>query len=319
MKAAVHNRYGPPEVLSVIELPTPAPGPGEILVRVRAGTVCAPDWRFRSATPGLIRIVAGLFHPARNRVLGMDFAGEVAGVGAGVTRWRPGDAVFGSAGMRMGGHAEFLVVKDGPSVQRAPAGFSAAEAAAIPYAGVTALHFLRAARLQPGAHVLVHGASGGVGTAMVQIARAFGARVTAVTSGRNRELVLGLGAERAVDYQTQDFSAEGPIYDVVADVVGKAGLAASLRAVRDRGAILHVAPEPGDALAALWAGKARGVRIIGGVALARDGDMAQLAGWAEAGCLRPPIERAFELDEIVQAHRLSQSGRKRGHVAVVMG
>ena len=319
MKAAVHNSYGLPEVVSIKRVPDPEPGPGEVLVRVEAGTVCAPDWRFRSAKPSLVRLMTGLTRPARDRVLGFEFAGVVAGLGAGVTRFAIGDPVFGSTGTRLGAHAERLAVKDGSSICPRPASLSAAEAAALSYGGVTALHFLRAAGAGPGQRVLVHGASGGVGTAMIQVARALGVTVAAVASGANLDFVRMVGADQAINRETTDFAAAGPLYDIVADCVGGAGLSASLRATKTGGAIIQVNPTLADMAAGLWRGVSRGVRVISGVALEKPGDLEQLARWAEDGLVKPPIGRTFALDDIVEAHRLSQSGTKRGHAVVIIG
>ena len=316
MKAAVHNRYGPPVVVEIKQLPDPAPAPGQILVRVEAATVCAPDWRFRSATPFLIRTMTGLMRPAKDKVLGFEFAGHVAALGEGVTRFAVGDPVFGAAGVGMGAHAELLCVKAGPSVQRRPPGFTAYEAAAIPYGGATALHFLRKAGVKVGDEVLIHGASGGVGVSMIQLAKHFGARVTAVASARNQGFVLGLGADRAIDYATADFSAEGARYDIVADCVGKATFAQCRRATKPGGGIVQVAPTLGAMLSGMFA--AGGRRVVAGVATGRPDDMAVLAEIAARGGLKPPIEQVFPLADIVEAHRLSESGRKRGHVAVAM-
>jgi NADPH:quinone reductase-like Zn-dependent oxidoreductase len=319
MRAAVHNRYGPPEVVSIRQTPDPAPGPGEVLVRVEAGTVCAPDWRFRSAQPALIRLVTGLTRPARDRVLGFEFAGVVAGLGAGVTRLAIGDRVFGTTGTRLGAHAERLTIKDGPSICRRPENLNPAEAAALSYGGVTALHFLRAARAGPGQRVLVHGASGGVGTAMIQVARALGATVTAVASGANLDFVRSLGAHAAINRETTDFAAAGTVHDIVADCVGGAGLTACLRATTSGGAVIQVNPTLADMAAGLWRGASRGIRVISGVALEKPGDLEQLAAWATEGLVRPPIGRSFAFDDIVEAHRYAQSGAKRGHAAVIIG
>jgi len=319
MRAAVHNRYGPPDVVTIRQVLDPAPGPGEVLVRVEASTVCAPDWRFRSADPALIRLVIGLTGPARDKVLGFEFAGVVAGLGAGVTRFAIGDAVFGSAGTKMGAHADLLCVKDGPSICRSPANLNPSEAAALSYSGVTALHFLRAARAGPGQRVLVHGASGGVGTAMIQVARALGATVTAVASGPNLDFVRSIGAHAAINRETTDFAAAGPVHDIVADCVGGAGLTACLRATTSGGVVIQVNPTLADMAAGLWRGASRGIRVISGVALEKPGDLEQLAAWAAQGLVRPPIGRSFAFDDIVEAHRYAQSGAKRGHAAVIIG
>jgi NADPH:quinone reductase-like Zn-dependent oxidoreductase len=316
MKAAVYNRYGPPEVVEIKSIRDPAPAPGQILVRVEAATVCAPDWRFRRAEPPLVRVMTGLMRPAKDKVLGFEFAGRVVALGEGVTQFAAGDSVFGAAGIGMGAHAELLCVQAGPNIQPRPESLTPAEAAAMPYGATTALHFLRKAAVKPGQEVLIYGASGGVGVSMIQLAKHFGARVIAVASGRNQDFVRSLGADWAIDYAVTDFSAEGPRYDIVADCVGKATFHQCRRATKPGGAIIQVSPTPGALLAGIFG--ADGRRIIGGVAASRPGDMALLAEIAAQGALKPPIEQVFPLADIVQAHRLSESGRKRGHVAVAM-
>lgn len=316
MKAAVYNRYGPPEVVGIKALPDPVPAPGQVLVRVEAATVCAPDWRYRRADPPLIRIMTGLIRPAKDKVLGFEFAGRVAALGDGVTRFAVGDSVFGSVGVGMGAHAELLCVKAGTNVQARPARLTPAEAAAIPYGGTTALHFLRKAGVTAGDEVLIYGASGGIGVSMIQLAKHFGARVTAVTSARNQDFVRSLGADRAIDYATTDFSAEGARYAIVADCVGKATFAQCRRATKRGGAILQVSPTPGAMMSGVFASGGR--RVVAGVATGKPGDLAVLAEIAAQGAFRPPIEQVFPLGEIVEAHRHSESGRKVGHVVVAM-
>jgi NADPH:quinone reductase-like Zn-dependent oxidoreductase len=316
MKAAVYNRYGRPEVVEIKALADPSPAPGQLLVRVEATTVCAPDWRFRRAEPPLIRIMTGLMRPAKDKVLGFEFAGRVAALGEGVTQFAVGDAVFGAAGVGMGAHAELLCVQAGPNVQARPPQLTPPEAAAIPYGGTTALHFLRKAGVKAGDEVLIYGASGGVGVSMIQLAKHFGARVTAVASARNQDLVRRLGADRAIDYATNDFSAEGAKYDVVADCVGKATFAQCRCATKRSGTILQVAPSLGATLSGMFASGGR--RVVAGVATCKPGDIAVLAEIAAQGALKQPIEQVFPLADIVEAHRLSESGRKRGHVAVAM-
>lgn len=224
--------------------------------------------------------------------------------------------MFGSAGVGMGAHAELLCVEAGTNVQARPVRLTPAEAAAIPYGGTTALHFLRKAGVAAGDEVLIYGASGGVGVSMIQLAKHFGARVTAVASARNQDFVRSLGADRAIDYATTDFSAEGAHYDIVADCVGEATFAQCRRATKRGGAILQVSPTLGAMMSGAFA--AGGRRVVAGVALGQPGDMALLAEIAAQGALRPPIEQVFPLGDIVEAHRLSESGRKRGHAAVVM-
>lgn len=300
MKAAVYERYGPPEVVVVRELPTPVPADDQLLVRVRATTVAAGDWRLRSANPFLARLFNGLLRPRRVQVLGFELAGDVEAVGKKVQRFRPGDAVFGFTGFSFGAHAEYCCVREGGKPSRAglialkPASVSYEDAAAVPVGALTAQGFLRRAGLAPGAEVLIYGASGSVGTFAVQLAVARGARVTAVCSGANAELMRGLGAAEVIDYTQEDFSAAGPRFDIVLDAVGKAERKQCKRALRPQGRFESVTGDP---------------------ALA-EGDLEALCALLEAGTLRPVIDRRFTLEEIVEAHRYVERGHKKGNVVV---
>ncbi|MGI0148267.1 MAG: NAD(P)-dependent alcohol dehydrogenase, partial [Thermoplasmata archaeon] len=229
MKAAVYSRYGPPDVLEVRDVAKPVPGDDEILVRVHATTVCAADWRMRKADPFFIRLLMGLRRPKRP-ILGLEFAGTVESVGKAVTLFREGDAVFGGTGFKFGAHAEYICLREGGLVMAKPVNMTFEEAAAVIFGAMSALHFIRKAKVQPGQRVLVYGASGSVGVFAVQLAKHLGARVTTVCSTSNLDLTKSLGADEVVDYTREDFSNAGKVYDVVLDAVGKSGFSRSLRA-----------------------------------------------------------------------------------------
>ncbi|HUF12145.1 MAG TPA: NAD(P)-dependent alcohol dehydrogenase [Longimicrobiales bacterium] len=322
MKAAIYERYGPPEVVEVRDVPKPQPGAGEVLIRVHATTVTTADWRARSlempAGFGTLgRLVFGVRGP-RKQILGSEVAGVVEAVGEGVTRSRVGDEVFAFDGYGMGGHAEYKRMRETGPIARKPANLSFEEAAALSFGGTTALHFLRKAKLQSGERVLVNGASGGVGTAVVQIARHLGADVTAVCSAANADLVRSLGAQRVIDYTTQDFAASGESWDVIVDTVGTAPYARSRRALREGGRLLLVLAPLSGLLGALWVSMTTRHKVIAGPAPERPEDLRALAEMAEQGAYRPFIDRTFRLDQIVDAHRLVDSGRKRGNVVVTV-
>src|SRR5512137_1530867 len=232
VRAYAYDRFGPPEVLQLKDFPTPVPGEHEVLVRIRATTVTAGDWRVRSLEVprgfGLLSRLALGFSRPRQPILGTELSGEVVEAGKAVTRFRVGDQVFGFTGARMGCHAEYRCLPEeghgrrDEAVALKPARLSHEEAAALSFGGTTALSFLRKARLRPGEKVLVVGASGGVGTAAVQLARHLGGRVTGVCGAANLELVRSLGAERVIDYASEDFTASGERWDVVVDTAGTA-------------------------------------------------------------------------------------------------
>lgn len=319
MKACVCDRYGGPERVSVREVPTPVPGPNEVLVRIMASTVSAADSRVRALrVPGgmatAARLALGLRGP-RKRVLGTELAGVVVAIGARVTRFAVGDRVLGFPGADFGCHAEYRAMADGDELVAMPLGLSFEEAASLPFGAMSALHFLRAAHVQPGERMLVVGASGAVGSALVQLGRVFGAEVTGVTSTANLDLVAGLGAARVIDYTATDILRCGERFDIVADMVGAVGFARYRHVLRPRGRMLAVAAEVPDMLAMAWA-PLWGLRVLAGPASARPGDLRQVADWAAQGVLRPVIDRCYAMDEIATAHAYVDSGRKRGSVVV---
>ncbi|HEV2364645.1 MAG TPA: NAD(P)-dependent alcohol dehydrogenase [Caulobacteraceae bacterium] len=316
MRAAVFERYGPPDVVQIREVTDPAVGAGEVLVKVRATTLSAADWRLRKAEPFFVRLMAGLTRPKRT-VLGLEFAGVVEKAGADASRFGVGDRVFGSAGFAFGAHAERLAVSE-DALTPAPDNLGDDGAAAILFGGVTALHFLRTASVAPGQKVLIYGASGCVGTSAVQLAKRFGATVTAVCSGANLDLVRAIGADEVIDYARGDFSSAGPVYDVVFDTVGKAGLGRSLRALRRGGILLQAAPAPLWWLAAPILAATGHAKIISGLARPEAGDREFFRRLIAAGELRPVIGARFAFEDIAEAHRYAESGRKVGSAVVIV-
>lgn len=322
MIAAVVTRYGPPDVVELQELSTPSPGRGELLVRVRASTVTAADWRIRSGDVprgfGLLMRLALGWRGPRHAVLGAEVAGEVAAVGASVTGFREGDRVFALAGMRMGGHAEYVMLKaDGAVVPIAP-GVSDETAAALPFGGTTALHYLRdLGAMTPGARLLINGASGNVGVAAIQLARHLGAEVTAVTSAANRAFVGALGAHRVIDYAVTDFASEGPRYDLILDAVGNCPYARARQALAANGRLLLVATDLAGTLGgALMPRRRNGHRVVAGVAAVGREALELLMDRAARGVLTPPIDRRYQLAQIRDAHAYVETRRKRGTVVI---
>jgi NADPH:quinone reductase-like Zn-dependent oxidoreductase len=324
MKAAVYHRYGPPEVLEIEDVPKPVPKDNEVLVRVHATSVCAADWRLRKADPFFIRLMMGLRRPTKVNILGMEFAGTVESVGQAVTKFRAGDLVFGGAGFKFGGYAEYICVSESGTLAEKPVNMTFEEAAAVLFGGFTALHFLKKANIQAGQKVLIYGASGSVGVFAVQLAKYFGAQVTAVCSTANLELVKSLGADQVVDYTKEDFSKAGRVYDLVFDTVGRSGFSRSLRSLK-RGAPYVRAGASGGMLEILggmlrgmWISLTGAAKIIGGVALGNPEDQAFLKNLIESGKLRTVIDRRYSLNEIAEAHRLAEGGHKKGHVVIVL-
>ncbi len=304
MKAVVYTAYGDPEVLQLVDLPKPAPKDGEVLVKVRATTVTIGDTIMRSLkipVPGWQRLVArvylGIRAPKRS-ILGMELAGDVEAVGKGVTRFKEGDQVFASTfDLGFGGYAEYKCFPEEATIAPKPAGLSYAEAAALVGGGMTALRCLRRADIRPGQKVLVYGASGAVGTSAVQLAtHHFGAEVTGVCSAANLELVRSLGAGRVLDYSAAGFDIGAGVHDVVFDAVGKLDLSRGRKVLTKTGVYLNVLKDSGSA--------------------ERMSEFLALKELAEAGKIRPVIDRSYPLEQIVEAHRYVDTGHKRGNVAI---
>jgi NADPH:quinone reductase-like Zn-dependent oxidoreductase len=322
MKAAIVRRYGPPEAVDIAELPDPVPGKGEVLIRVKAASVTAADWRLRSvevpkgfALP--VRLAMGWKGP-RRPVLGAEMAGEVAAFGPGAARFATGDRIFALSGARMGGHAEFAVLPETGALAPIAPGVSFETAAALPFGGTTALYFLRdRAQVKPGERVLINGASGAVGHMAVQLARHFGAEVTGVASAANAELVRAAGAARVIDYAKTDFAAEGIRYDAILDTVGNIGWARAKPALTEGGRLALIAADLAELLGAMVRPKREGGRrAIAGAAPERAEDLSLLMELTARGAIAPYIGHRLPFAEIRRAHALVESRRKRGNLVL---
>lgn len=321
MKAVICTTYGSPEVLEIVEVQKPAPGPDEVLVRVHAAAVTTADTMMRSGSPAFTRLFLGLKRP-KNPLIGTGFAGVVEAVGPDVTGFRAGDRVFGETGMRFGANADYVCVPQTGVIAPIPDALTFEQAAPLTDGALTSLNFLReVAGLKPGQRVLINGASGGLGTAAVQIAKALGAEVTGVCSGRNAELVLSLGADRVIDYAQQDFTRSGDTYDVIYDTIGKSSFVRSKAALTESGVYLSPVLRPGllsqMLLTARTSGRkarfsATGLRPEPELrALLRD-----LVAMIDKGKLVTVLDRTYPLDQTREAHRYVETGRKRGNVVV---
>lgn len=320
MKAYVCRRYGGPEVLELVDIDDPTPKDREVLVKIHATTVTSGDWRVRTLDVpkgfGLLaRLALGITGP-RRAVLGTELAGVVERVGKDVTRFKPGDAVFAFPGSRMGCHAQYRVLAEDGPVARKPDNLSFEEAASLPFGGATALHYLRKARVKAGDTVLVIGASGSVGTALVQLAAHFGADVTGVTSTANLGLVASLGAHKVIDYTQEDAIGGGETYDIIADTVGATPFARCERALKEGGRLLAIAGTLPDMIAGLWVPLRSTKRVIAGPAAERPETVRHLAELATAGALRPVIDRRYDFAQMAEAHAYVETRRKRGSVVV---
>ncbi len=318
MKVWVCRDYGGPEVLVIEERPRPVPAAGEVLVRLRAATVSSADVRLRTLKMPrgfhtLGRLILGI-RRLRQPVLGSEFSGVVEAVGSAVSRYRPGDAVFGFADASLRCHAEYRLMAEDGAMAPKPPELSFAEAAALCFGGTTARHFLRQAGLVAGEEILVLGASGAVGSAMVQLAAHQGAHVTGLTSTRNTRLVESLGARRVIDYSQENFTMLPERYDVIADTVGCSSFARCLPLLKEGGRYLALAAD----LLGTLPRRAGTRRSIGGMAAGRVEDVRELAALAAAGVYKPVIDRVFPFGKLPEAHALVESGHKRGNVAVLI-
>lgn len=322
MQACIYEEYGAADVVTVGEVAAPVPKAKELLVRVRAASVTTADWRFRaSAFPPVFwlagRLWLGLFRP-RNRILGMDFSGVVETVGDGVTRFRPGDRVFGStSASARGAHAELVAVPETAAVIAKPSSLSDEEAAAIPFGANSALQFIRDfGAVKRGQRVLVVGASGGVGVWAVQFARHFGAEVTGVASTANLELVRSLGAHHVRDYTAGPFTHAGDDFDLIFDTVGVTSFRGVRAALSATGTYLPLDSGFREMMQALVTSRNRGQRVKYAVSQNTSEGLELTVKLIQAGALKPVVDRVFPMGEIAEAHRRVEGRHKRGSVVV---
>jgi NADPH:quinone reductase-like Zn-dependent oxidoreductase len=322
MKAIVYSNYGQADVLQLKEVEKPAPRDNEVLIKVQAAGINAADSHLVKGEPFMARLMFGLFKP-KYPILGADIAGQVEAVGGSVTQFQPGDEVFGDlSGSGWGGFAEYVCAPEDVLVLK-PAGLSFAAAAAVPMAAVTALQGLRDhGQVKPGQEVLIHGASGGVGTYAVQIARALGARVTAVCSTSKLDLVRSLGAERVIDYTREDFAGGGPCYDVILVANGDRPIGDYRRALRPGGILVVAGGSMKQLLQAMLLGpvlsRSGGQKIGHLVAGPNQKDLARVTQMLETGEIVPVIDKCYPLSEVPDAIRHVGNGHARGKVVVTV-
>lgn len=324
MKAMVYTRYGPPDVLQLMEVGKPAPKDNEVLIRIHAAVVSAADCAARRGDTFLTRLAFGLLKP-RATILGTEFAGEIEEVGKDVTLFGKGDQVYAATGVGFGAHAEYICLPEDGAIALKPVNVTYEEAAAVCEGALTVLPFLRdKAHIQKGQEILINGASGNVGCSAVQFARYFGAKVTGVCSTSNAELVKSLGAVKVIDYTKENFTQTGQTYDIIFDTVGKSSFSRCKDSLKSNGVYLTTVPSPGAVFQMMWTSAKIGGKqaILTFTGLRPPGekkkDLVFLKELVESGEIKPVIDRRYSLDQAAEAHRYVDKGHKKGNVVVTM-
>ncbi len=330
MKAMICTRYGPPEVLQLQEVAKPVPKDNELLIKVHATSVGFGDLmarNFKAVSPGkftmpflfwlLTKLSFGLSKP-KVTVLGSEFSGEVEAVGSAVKSFKPGDPVFGYLGQGMGAYAEYLCMPENGVLALKPAAMTWEEAAIVPYGAIMALPLLRNVNLRPGQKVLINGASGGIGSAAVQIAKHFGAEVTGVCGTQRLDFVKSLGVDKVIDYSKEDFTQNGEIYDLIVDILGKGSFTRSKRSLTPNGRYLFVSFKMKQLLQMLWTSITGGKRVLCAIAPGSVEDLNAVKALIEAGEIKAIIDRRFPLEQAAEAHRYVEAGDKKGSVVITV-
>lgn len=330
MKAIVCTQYGPPEVLQLKEVVKPTPKENEVLIRIYATSVNYGDMlarNFKAITPQefnmpflfwlLAKISFGLSKP-KITVLGSELAGEIEAIGHDVKSFKPGDQVFGFPGQSMGAYAEYICMPEEGCVAIKPANMSYEEAAVVPYGAIMALNLLRKVNIQPGQKVLINGASGGIGSAAVQLARYFGAEVTGVCGTPRLEFVKSLGADKVIDYTQEDFTQNGETYDLIFDILGKSSFSRCKNLLKPNGRYLLASFKMKQLLQMLWTSMSGSKRVICALAPGSRADLVSVKELIEAGKIKAVIDRCYPLEQTAEAHRYVETGHKKGIVGITV-
>lgn len=317
MKAAVCTQYGKPDYLQLVDLKKPTPKENQLLIKIHASSVTSGDARIRRADPFVIRLIFGCKRP-RKSVLGVVLAGKVESVGSKVSKFKVGDRVFGTSGMSWGAHAEYQCVDENGTLSLMPENTSYNEAAAIPFGGTAAQHFLNKGNVETGQKVLIYGASGAIGTMAIQLAKERGAEVTAVCSTKNFQMVQALGADHVIDYTKEEFTKNGIKYDVIFDTVGKSSFTSGLKSLTKNGKMLLASAGIGLMLRGAITSMLGSKKVFSGVIKETADDMQFFKKLMEEKKLKAVVDEVYSLSDIREAHEHVDGGHKRGNVIVSM-
>ncbi len=324
MKAIVWIKYGAPDVLQLREVDKPTPKENELLIKVQATTVTAGDCEMRNLKfpfylSLLMRLFLGISKPKRGTILGQELAGEIEAVGKNVTLFKEGDQIFGGTGFSVGTYAEYVCFPEEPEegvLATKPINMTYEEAATVTTGGLEALHFLRVANIEPGQTVLINGAGGSIGTYGVQLAKHFGAEVTAVDSTEKLDMLRAIGADHVVDYTQEDFSKRGKTYDVIFDVVGKGSFSGGIKSLKEKGVYLMANPRLLKMARGWWISRNSSKKVIFETTVQKNEDLLILKDLVEAGKLKAIIDRRYPLAQTAEAHRYVETGQKKGNVII---
>lgn len=328
MKAVIWTKYGPPDVLELREINKPVPRDNQVLIKIHSTTVTAGDCETRGLKlPFYIslpmRLFFGPIRPKRVNILGQELSGEIESTGESVSKFKKGDRVFANTGFSMGAYAEYICLPEKPQemsgiVLDMPANITYEEAAAVPLGGLEALHFIRKANIRKGKEILINGAGGSIGTYAVQLAKNFGAEVTAVDRTDKLDMLKSIGADHTIDYTDEDFTLNNKTYDVIFDVIGKSSFSGSLRSLKQNGVYLIANAGPLRMLRGALASVKGNKKIIFGAANPKIEDMEFLKDLIEAGKIRAVIDRTYPLGEIIKAHEYVEKGNKKGNIVITV-
>jgi len=328
MKAIVWTKYGPPDVLQLREVEKPSPKDNEVLIKIAATTVTAGDCEMRALKFPIylslaMRLWRGLIKPRGVSILGTELAGEIEAVGKDVKRFKVGDQVFGSSGLGFSTNAEYICLPEQPGemdggVVIKPANMTYEEAATVPFGGRDALHFLRKGNIRSGQSMLINGAGGSIGTFAVQLAKYFGAEVTAVDSASKLAMLSSIGADQVIDYTQEDFTKNGQTYDVIFDVVGTISLSRSSRSLTQNGTYLLANPNVSQMVGGFWTRMTSSKKVVMQTASGTTEDLIFLRELIETGTITTVIDRRYPLEQVPEAHRYIETGQKAGNLVIVV-